>query len=391
MPIRALHGQTALVTGAAKRIGRAVCLALADEGANLVLHYNTSAAEALALAREVEQRGVRVWPVQADFAAPSQYESLLSRVLAEAGALDILINSASIFPAETLQELTLASLVRNVEVNAWAPFVLGRDFARLVGRGRIVNMLDSHLGGYDWKHVGYILSKHAFAVLTEMMAIEFAPDITVNGIAPGLILPPPGQPESYIDELAHTVPLRRHGSPEDVAQAVLYLLQSDFVTGQVINVDGGRHLREYSADEARPAEPPRPIAATHVPSLAKPCPPGDRILICDLLARCIIGVGEEERREKQDVVINITLEADLRPAGASDRFEEAIDYRAVKKRVLSLVEASAFHLIEALAEAIAATCLDDTQVSRVTVRVDKPGALRFARSVAVEVTRERQA
>lgn len=115
----------------------------------------------------------------------------------------------------------------------------------------------------------------------------------------------------------------------------------------------------------------------------------DRILICDLAARCVLGVGDEERREKQEVLINLALAADLRPAANSDRFVDAVDYRAIKKRVLALVEGSAYHLVEALAEAIAATCLEDARVTAVTVRVDKPGALRFARSVAVEITRGR--
>lgn len=251
MTARALRGQVALITGAARRIGRAITLALADEGADIVVHYNTSADEATVLARELERRGVRAWTVQADFGDPGQYETLIGRALEAAGSLDILVNSASIFPAETMADLTLAGLTANVQVNAWVPFVLGRDLARLVRRGRIVNLLDSRLEGYDWNHVGYILSKHVFAVLTEMMALEYAPHITVNGVGPGLILPPPGRPESYIDRMAPTVPLKRHGGPEDVAQAVLYLLKADFVTGQVINVDGGRHLWEY-ADAARP-------------------------------------------------------------------------------------------------------------------------------------------
>jgi pteridine reductase len=248
MAIRALKGQTALVTGAAVRIGRTVSLALADEGASVILHYNASAAAAEELAREVERRGVRAWLVRADFGSAADYEALVPRAVETAGSLDILINSASIFPAETLQELTLASLMHNVEVNAWVPFLHSRDFVRLVGRGRIVNMLDTRLTGYDYGHVGYILSKQVFAALTEMMAVEFAPDVTVNGVSPGMILPPPGQPESYIDQMGRTVPLHRHGSPEDVAQAVLYLLKADFVTGEVIRVDGGRHLREYDLD-----------------------------------------------------------------------------------------------------------------------------------------------
>lgn len=118
-------------------------------------------------------------------------------------------------------------------------------------------------------------------------------------------------------------------------------------------------------------------------------PASDRILIYDLLARCILGVGEEERREKQDVVINIALDADLRPAAKSDRFEDAVDYRAINKRLLALVEGSSFHLVESLAEAVAAACLETRCVVRAVVRVEKPGALRFARSVGVEIVRAR--
>ncbi len=116
----------------------------------------------------------------------------------------------------------------------------------------------------------------------------------------------------------------------------------------------------------------------------------DRILISDLLVRCIIGVRDEERREKQDVVINLSLFADLTKPGKSDRIEDAVDYSAVKKRVLRMAENSQFFLVEALAEAIAEICLEQPAISRVQVRVEKPSALRFARSVGVEITRERK-
>lgn len=115
----------------------------------------------------------------------------------------------------------------------------------------------------------------------------------------------------------------------------------------------------------------------------------DRILIKDLVVRCIVGINEDERREKQDVTINVVLWADLRKAGRSDRFEDAVDYRGIKKRIVSLLEGSQYYLIEALAEAIADICLENDAVQRVQVTVEKPFALRFARSVGVEITRER--
>jgi NAD(P)-dependent dehydrogenase (short-subunit alcohol dehydrogenase family) len=133
-----------------------------------------------------------------------------------------------------------------MEVNAWVPFVLSRAFAQRIGRGKIVNLLDTRLKGYDWTHVGYILSKHLLAVMTRMMALEFAPHITVNAVAPGLVLPPPGKDETYLQSLVHTVPLQRYGGAQDIADAVVFLIRSDFITGNVIYVDGGRHLYECS-------------------------------------------------------------------------------------------------------------------------------------------------
>jgi FolB domain-containing protein len=116
----------------------------------------------------------------------------------------------------------------------------------------------------------------------------------------------------------------------------------------------------------------------------------DRILISDLAARCIIGVNEEERREKQDVLINVSLYADLATACKSDRFEDTVDYRSIKKSILSMAESSHYYLVEALAESVARICLSDPKVVEVTVRVEKPSALRFARTVEVEITRSRE-
>jgi len=242
-----LEGKTALITGAGKRIGHEVAVALSDEGVNIVVHYRSSADEAGELQGELRERGVKSWLANADFEKPEEYETLIERAWRIAGSLDILINSAAVFPPSTLDNVRFEDVIQSLQVNAWVPFVLSRDFARVAKRGKIINMLDSRVTSYDWAHVAYILSKHALATLTEMMAIQYAPDITVNGIAPGLILPPPGKDDSYLDHLVKTVPLKRRGDPGDVSDAIIYLLKSDFVTGQVIYVDGGRHLMEYNS------------------------------------------------------------------------------------------------------------------------------------------------
>ncbi len=241
-----LDGKTALVTGAAKRIGRGIALALADAGVNVVVHYRESFAEADKLRAELVARGVKSWLLEADFDDAAAPGRLIADVITAAGSLDILVNSASLFLPSTIADMDFTSLMRHLQVNTWSPLVLSREFARRVGRGKIINMLDSRISGHDRSHVAYILSKQALSVLTEMMAVEFAPGITVNGVAPGLILPPPGKDGAYLDDLAKGIPLKRHGDPGDIADAVLYLLRSDFVTGQVIFVDGGRRLMEQN-------------------------------------------------------------------------------------------------------------------------------------------------
>lgn len=241
-----LYGKTALVTGAAKRLGREIALALADAGVNVVVHYRKSVAEADKLRTELVARGVKSWLLEADFDNAEAPGRLVSDVIAAAGSLDILVNSASLFLPSTIADMDFTGLMRHLQVNTWSPLVLSREFVRQAGRGKIVNMLDSRIAGYDCSHVAYILSKQALTALTEMMAVEFAPGVTVNGVAPGLILPPPGKNSAYLDNLAKGIPLKRHGDPGDITDAVLYLLRSDFVTGQIIFVDGGRRLMEQN-------------------------------------------------------------------------------------------------------------------------------------------------
>ena len=236
-----LTGLTALVTGAALRLGRATALALAGAGVDVIVHYRSSAQEAVTLCDELRAIGVKAWAIKADFSRPGEAEALIGRCAEEAGRVDILINNAAVFPEGTLSEMTLDDLNRNITVNAWAPLVLSRSFASESSTGKIINMLDTR--SYDASHAAYSISKHLFALLTRLTAVEFAPGISVNGVAPGLVLAPSGSPEGYLEGLCSGLPLKRVGSESDVTAAILYLLKSTFVTGQIIYVDGGRHLR----------------------------------------------------------------------------------------------------------------------------------------------------
>lgn len=240
-------GKTALITGGAKRLGKEIALALGRAGANLVIHYNSSRDPAEALCRELEALGARSFSVQANLNEPPESEALFEEVWARTDGLDLLVNNASIFPEGRLDTLELHHLHENLQVNAWAPFTLTRAFWRKLRdtdkRGSVVNLLDTRLVGGDLAHAAYHLSKATLAELTNLTALEFAPELRVNGVAPGAVLAPEGLADDYLDLLTSELPLKRRGSPKDIADATLYLLGASFVTGQIIFVDGGRHIR----------------------------------------------------------------------------------------------------------------------------------------------------
>jgi pteridine reductase len=236
-------GTTALVTGAAKRLGRAIALSLADAGMNVVVHYHRSGPDADSLCRDIKKKGVEAWALRCDLSDPGECEKLIDRAIAVCHrTLSVVVNNASIFPKDSIDDVSLDHIIDNIRINAWAPFAITRAFAKKVRRGCVVNILDTRLRRYDRTHVAYSLSKQMLAVLTAICAVEFAPSVRVNAVAPGLILPPAGKTQAYLDKLKSTVPLRAYGTPKDIADAVVFLVNSPFVTGQVLYIDGGKHL-----------------------------------------------------------------------------------------------------------------------------------------------------
>jgi len=235
-----MRGKTALITGAAKRLGRAIALSLADSGYNVIVHYRSSKIEAEKLCRELKSKNVKSWTLQADLEDQRENNNLIQRAFECSKELTLLVNNASIFPDSAINTVTLEDFNNAMFVNAWSPFVLSRSFAATVKSGAIVNVLDARVPGHDPRHIAYIFSKHMLMVMTRICAQEFAPRIRVNGVSPGLILPPAGKDFDYLEKLKDKVPLRTCGSPQDVAAAVALLATNKFITGEIIYVDGGR-------------------------------------------------------------------------------------------------------------------------------------------------------
>ncbi len=241
-----LAGTTALVTGGARRIGRALCLALAWEGATVVVHYLTSEAAAAATVLELEAFGGRAFKVKCDLADPENAAELVIRAAAIAGRpLDILVNNASVFGPGSPLTTTVEQWDLNQAVNLRAPFLLSQAFAGQVPAGivgNIINLNDFRAVKPGTDHFAYTMSKVGLHGLTRSLALALAPGIRVNELALGAVMAPEEAPDGYEHTLREQIPIRKFPSLDEVSNAMVFLLGNEGITGQTIFVDGGRHL-----------------------------------------------------------------------------------------------------------------------------------------------------
>ncbi len=244
-----LNGKVALVTGGGIRVGRALVVALAKAGCDVFIHYGQSAPGAAQAKAEAESLGVRAIAYGADLADPVATDSLIPKALEALGKVDILINSASIFPDEDrFSKTDVALWDRIFAINLRAPFQLAQAFAQQIppdGRGKIININDARIPRPNTDHFAYRLTKRGLWDMTEIMALELAPRITVNALALGQILEPPGEPdpEAFLKDFAeHYIPLKFCGNPQVVTDSALFLLKQDFLTGSTITLDGGENI-----------------------------------------------------------------------------------------------------------------------------------------------------
>jgi 3-oxoacyl-[acyl-carrier protein] reductase/pteridine reductase len=242
MSEKSLAGQVALVTGGSKRIGRSIALRLASDGADIIINYDSSKPEAESLVYDLKSQGRRALAVQADVSQRAGVQKLFAAAENEFGRLDILVNNAGMFGAAKFEELTEEQWDHIMNVNLKSQFLCAQSAAPIMkrqGRGRIINL--SSLGGLlPWPaYTHYCVSKAGVIMLTRCLARALGPEILVNSIAPGTIQFP-GEPpdEDYI----RRVPLHRTGTGDDIADAAAFLAKTDFVTGQILAVDGGRSL-----------------------------------------------------------------------------------------------------------------------------------------------------
>jgi pteridine reductase len=241
-----LKGKVALVTGAGRRLGRAIALALSDRGAILAIHYRNSKAEAEAVVAQIQSAGGRAQIFHADLENVTEIERMTAEVVAAFGRIDVLINSASIFVKKSLEEITERDWDSNFDTNLKAPFFLSK-FAgasmRQNGAGKIINLGDSAAIRPYKNFIPYSISKAGLIGLTRSLAKALAPEVQVNCIALGPVMPPEHYDAAEIDRLRKLTLTKRLGTAEDVARAVLFLCEgTDFATGSTLMLEGGRML-----------------------------------------------------------------------------------------------------------------------------------------------------
>lgn len=241
----------ALVTGAAVRLGRAVALALAQAGYDIALHYHHSAGPAAQTVAELRTLGVASAAFPLDLQQVESIPTFLHEVRAAFPGLTLLVNSASSYTQATIADTTPAIFDAQLAVNLRAPFFLLQAFARQVGRGQVINILDNKIGFNQFHYAAYLLAKKALVELTKMAALEFAPAIRVNGVAPGVVLPAETRSPAYLQWRIQGIPLQMQGDVAHITQAIMSLIHNPFITGQVLVVDGGESLAHVGQNAAQ--------------------------------------------------------------------------------------------------------------------------------------------
>ncbi len=239
-----LHNPVALVTGAGKRLGRAIAMRLATEGADVAVHYGKSQSQALEVVHEIEKLGRRSMAIQADLTRVDQIHDLFARVAKEFHRLDILINSAANFLETKFGETSEATWDASLDTNLKAPFFCCQSAAPYLtksGNAVIINFAD--IGGLmGWREfLPHSISKAGVILLTRILAKELAPKVRVNAIAPGTITMP-GDPAEWQADFIKRAPLAKTGSPQDITDAVMFIIRAEFMTGHTLVLDGGRTL-----------------------------------------------------------------------------------------------------------------------------------------------------
>ncbi len=387
--------QVALVTGAAKRVGKALALELARMGYAVGVHHMSSGAEAEATAEEIRALGVCAAVLAADLTETGAASALMDDCRAALGPVTCLVNNASLFLFDTVESLAEAQWRRNLAVNLDAPVFLAQDFARQLpggAEGQIVNLIDQRVWRPSPDFLSYGIAKAGLWSATRMLAQALAPRIRVNAIGPGPALQSIHQSAEAFARQQTAMPLGRGTSPEEIAAALRYILCAPAMTGQMIALDGGQHLEWRMGDEATAPEvgslasapPPR----RSPPRAHEPAEGIRHIFVRELAVDTVIGVHPHEKLKPQRILVSLDIAAEETGEPGSDRLADVVDYDRIVETARALAREGNVNLLETLAERIAQATLPlDGRILTVRVSISKPDIYDDAKAVGIEIER----
>lgn len=372
--------RTALVTGAGRRIGRVIALALARAGWQVAVHYHHSRTGAAEVTRECAALGRSSAAFDANLADEAAVRALLPQVAAHFGGVDAVISSAALFDYDDAAAFGHAALDAHMHVNAAAPVLLAQALADHVrarsATGCAVHLLDQKLWNPNPDFLSYTLSKAALRSATTLLAQALAPAVRVVGVAPGLTLDSPWMAdEADFQRLHAQSPLGRSSTPDDVAAAVLFALDNPAITGATLLVDGGQHLMRFERDFSMMAagQTPAPAAPSAPPPHASEQRGQRRIIISGLRFDASLGILRRERRAAQPIVVDAELNMGAQPLRPpQDAISGVLDYRKVRQIIIDECTARHVNLLESMIGRLAERLLTLPGVIGVRVKISKP-------------------
>jgi FolB domain-containing protein len=377
----------ALVTGAAKRIGRTIALDLAAHGWAVAVHHNRSGAEAGDVVAVITKAGGRAVALAANLENPAEVNALVPACAAALGAPTLLVNNAALFLPDEVGGIEPALWDRHQAINLRAPVLLAQSLAAYLpagATGSVVNIIDQRVWNPTPLFFSYAVAKSGLYAATTMLAQALAPRIRVNAIGPGPTAQSIHQTPEQFAAQQRSMPLGHGANPQDIADAVRFLVSAEAMTGQMIALDGGEHLAWWCLTALGGRLPERVE-----PSASKESFGTRHVLIDRLEIQTMIGVHAAEKRSAQRVWVTLDLSVTELGPSVNDRLEDVLDYAEVIRKVEAVVLAGHINLVETLAERVAAACLTDPKVDAVRVRIEKPDVVANARAVGVEIERRR--
>ena len=384
----------ALVTGAARRVGKALALELGRQGYAVGVHHLSSADDAAATVDEIRALGARAAMLSADLAEPGSAATLMKSCHDALGPVTCLVNNASQFLFDTIDSLGEEQWRQNLAVNLEAPVFLAQAFARQLpdgAEGQIVNLIDQRVWRPAPDFFSYGIAKGGLWSATRMLAQALAPRIRVNAIGPGPALQSIHQSTEAFDRQQASMPLGRGTTPEEIAAALRFILAAPAMTGQMIALDGGQHLEWRMGDAAPEQLPPAPRPPrAQAPNAAEPAPGIRHIFIRDLTVETVIGVYPQEKLKPQTILISFDIAAEETGELGSDRLAGVVDYNRIVTVTRDLARQGNVNLLETLAERIAESTLPlDERILTIRVSISKPEIYSDAKAVGIEIERRR--